>query len=247
MKTLLAVVLSLSLTTPALADYSGSAVLDWSSLTFTGVPVLLNGQDAPIMQAQGWNLVNMLPPIEPNPAFQGTGNSTFGDWAPLTITASLPGVGSVESTATATQLIAAGTLDNGGLVDSGISRTSGFQISQSGELVVHINYHLSQQGTPLLVPGWENQAGVQLFFHGQVASASLSSASSPSTQDGTLTLTSLVQAGDSGTFAVNAFLQSAPQTSGGGSVPLPGMLWPTTFLGLAGLGWLWVREWRRTL
>jgi len=244
MKTLLAVLLSLFLTTPVLADYSGSAVLDWSSLTFTGVPVLLNGQDTPILQAQGWNLVNMLPPLEPNPAFQGTGNSTFGDWAPLTITASLPGVGSVESTATATQLLAAGTLDNGGLVDSGISRTSGFQISQSGELVVHINYHLSQQGTPLLVPGWENQAAVGLYFGDKQVTDTLSSTSIGS-RDGTLTLTSVVQAGDSGVFAVTASLLSSPQASRGGSVPLPGMLWPTTFLGLAGLGWLWVREWRR--
>jgi hypothetical protein len=30
------------------------------------------------------------------------------------------------------------------------------------------------------------------------------------------------------------------------SVPLPDMLWLTTFLGLAGLGWLWWREWRRS-
>jgi hypothetical protein len=55
----------------------------------------------------------------------------------------------------------------------------------------------------------------------------------------------------SGTYIWSETVPSGARISGTGdwirvnSVPLPSMLWPTTGLGLAGMGWLWWREWRR--
>src|SRR6185436_11767851 len=97
----------------------------------------------------------------------------------------------------------------------------------SGELTVQINYHLSHAGVPLLVPGWEQQAIAQLSFNGQDATASLSSVTSPSDQTGTLSLTQMVQAGQTGLFSVGALLQASPSQTHGGSVPVPGMVWIT--------------------
>lgn len=231
MKLLLALILSLTLTVPAYADYSGSAVLDWSSLRFSGGTVLLNDHAAPVLQLQGVNIVGDI-------GSGGVGLWEVNDWTPVPFAFDLPGVGSVAASVTDTQMIASGTLVSTGLVDSAVGRQSGFEIPVTGEITATVHYSLTHIGVPPLVSGWAtNEASVQMYLGEQSAIASLSS-TTPGSQSGTLSLTHLFHAGDSGTFTLGAFLMPVPAQRGG-SVPVPGMLWPSIalFVGLGLLAW----------
>ncbi len=242
MKTLLAIILSLTLTAPALADYSGSAVLDWSSLQFSGVPVQMD-TFGPNVQWTAYLLQNPgaiihLQSQAPSDEFR-TSTEAF-TYAPL---------GSVSASATDSSLSASVSLSAVGDVDASAfaSRQMGFQVMSTGTFTMSVPYLIQHAGLPPLT-GTDFtttlHAGIALGggnLNTVEAVATLNEHSPSLQQSGLLTLTREFQAGDRGSFGLNVDIT----THRGGSVPVPDMLWPTTFLGLAGLGWLWLREWRR--
>ncbi len=263
-KLLIAIILSLTITTSALADYSGSAVLDWSSLTFSAPVDLI-----PRYQQQGAYLFDqaLTQPLGDGEYGLSTGAAKgtseivpYPDmgWSNQTAAVMMPNVGAVDSTFSPTalgaSLSASATLSGVGFAQSAAD-VNGFLVAhQTGNLTVSIGYHVANEFAPQgtgLAPDFFSHSHLQLIVtdstgHFVADVRDVNAPAGSSMQSGVLSVTQYLTAGAHNFFTVSTEMNvNHPQLSSQvQSVPVPDMLWPTTFLGLAGLGWLWWREWR---
>jgi hypothetical protein len=244
MKILLTLLLSLMVTTPALADYSGSVSLDWSSLTFSAPVDLI-----PRYQQQGAYLFDAAQTVPlgtssfgfPAGTIKGTSEIVpFPDmgWSAQTAAVTMPDVGTVSAVFSPTQLVSSASLSGVGYASSAAD-VNGFLVAhQTGTLTVSIGYTIAHEFAPSgtgVVPDFSAQSHLQLIVTDSTGlfQAALKDQSAPagtSTESGVLSVTQHVIAGAQNYFTVSTALDvNHPVASSVvQSVPVPGTLW---FLG----------------
>jgi len=233
MKTLLTLVLSLTLTMPAFADYSGSAMLDWGTLTFSGVPIQVDTFGINVQETayllQGPGGVIHLQSQSPFDEFR-TDSQAF-TYAPL---------GSVSASADNQTISASVSLADVGDAAAFTDRHMTFQVLGSGTLTMSAQYTIQHAGIPPLdVTDFSTSVHTGIALGGGtgntvIAEATLTPLSQQLQHAGLFTLSRDYQAGDSGVFSAFADVT----THRGGSVPLPGMAW------LTGSGLVLLAVWR---
>lgn len=224
-------------------DYSGSASIDWSTLTLSGIPINISDDFAPNLQGHAVNLVSSLPPPADPSIFTSFGTGYHTNWSTteaLSITLPEIQLGTGSSIADATHLTASVNMVGPGVIDALINRNAWFHAAGTGNLTVTIGYSLTQVGVPSLHSGFASTATAGLTLNSlggaeTSALATLASSSGPS-QTGVLSLTHTFQVGEIGNFTAFAS-EHASQ-----SVPVPDMLWPT-ILGMVGIAC--IVAWRR--
>jgi hypothetical protein len=211
----------LLLSPPAFAvSYSGSAQLDLSTLTFSGIDVRVSPffqyQQAFVSENVGANCCGGM-----------TVNNTVDDrtgWSDRSVSAQLP-LGLAVTTADQSLLSAAVTnIDiDAGQLNAQVWRRGILVANEAGDLTVSVRYALTNNGVPSSVsPHWSFSAGTSLNLGGLDDTRDRLN-SGVGLETGTLSLTRWYNQGES------TVIDLAAQTTGG-SVPLPGMLWPTAAL-----------------
>jgi hypothetical protein len=217
---------SLAIVPPAFAvSYSGSALLDFRSLTFGGINV------SPIhsgflTQFQG----TVVDPIG-NPGDPQGSRSLFenNSWTSHTLIDHFSQVGTAVSSADANFLFASSNIIGLGFVGASTIRSSTFSVNGPGYLTASIQYAFSQGGViettaePHLFGG---QSAFLEFLgnnHSGVFSNLLTTASvlGDGSKAGTLSLSQWFNEGDSATLRLTVNSLSMR------TIPVPDMFWPT--------------------
>ncbi len=226
MKTLLAIILSLTLTAPAWAlEFTTSGFATW---TFGGIDA--SRVTNPI--TTGSILI-----------FNETDGRSETDSPPI----SLPGVGSGSQWETGTSLTSAANLTSVGTADASATQTFAVFGAPVGASTITVTYAFEEYGTvPIGTLLTGTTSLVLSEAGGRSTGAMLQTVTTGSQSDLSRTITGSFTRPLTDSLGNLTFFQLDLKSNvTAQSVPIPGMLWPTTFLGLAGLGLLWVREWRR--
>jgi len=254
MKILLTIILSLTLTAPAWADYDGLATFDLSSLTFTGVELTITPQT----QQQSANLsnINLLNPQTPdepatnfasvpNPIFAHDEFAPVASWENHTVDLTRQDIGTAQSLFTPTVLgstVLTHTADVGTMQST--TELNGWITPQtSGLLTVSVQYHIHHFGTPDTsgnLPDFFAVGHTQLMLNNNAVHGALFAVTGDTSTTGTLTLSQQVVAGVLSTFDLYSELNvNQPRNLIAQSVPVPGMFWPTAsmLLGIGLLAW----------
>jgi hypothetical protein len=217
-------------------SYSGSTLLDWSTLTFSGIGFSFSSQFQSQFTHVDVDEVALLTP--------GGKLSTFNDpsWVSHTLIDSISQIGTAVSIADTSVLYASASQTGIGAAVASTERFASFIPTATGNLTISINYTLMQSGvldnTPFL--------GNQRIFATTSAFLNLTASGfpfNPITADittsgaglrnelktGTLSFTRWFNAGESGELRLGVSSISAQV------VPVPDMLWPT-LLGMLGVG-----------
>jgi hypothetical protein len=244
MKTLLTILITLALTTSAFADYSGSAVLDWSSLTFSEPVDLIQRSQQQFVTLLDVDIVafNAGAVTQPFPTFNdGFYNNT--GYSQQTVSGTLANFGTASSFSDATQLGVALGLSGSGLMNGELDRNSFVTAAVSGPLTVSIGYHIAYTNAPQndgnSADAFMAHNSAQLILTDptglfKVATADVHVQQGSSAQSGVLSVTQWVTAGVQSALTVNTFAQVQQPRS----VPIPGTVW------LLGSGLVLLAVWR---
>jgi hypothetical protein len=210
-------------TLPSFAlSYSGSATLDWSALTFSGISSTFhfdpNDINGPAI-AQGAAAI-----ISPQPDLQ--------EWTTTAISSVSPDVGTALAVASPTVLSASASLIGVGGFGAGIGRFGSLLAHESGALTISIPYVLTQAVSPnswVAPPTFTTPnvspygfTGVRLNFGLGSSIVELDARTGTGSQAGTLTRTFTMSAGEQTILSLTAGTAAFVT-----SVPVPDMLWPT--------------------
>jgi hypothetical protein len=206
----------LLLASPAFAtSYSSAVLLDWSSLTFSGV-----GSD-------------LSPGLQGNSHFlnECCSGALADPWSDFSRTVILPGVAATTTYVDNRSLFASLNVFSPDLYHATIAmaRIGQINVLETGFLTMSIPYTIMQAGASSLGSGFFStaQAGLGFCSLGGPAcplTAEILSTSGDGAKTGTLSITRFFQAGDQVPFSAIADIRY-------NAVPVPDMLWPT----LAGL------------
>lgn len=239
MKILLTLLISLCLTAPAWAlSYTGSAVLDWSALTFSGISSTVFTSQPFLGGAAQMTYAIVQPPFVPDDPHYMT------EWTTVTYSSFAPDVGTGLAVASPTVLSASASLL--GVGDFGVAsgRFGELLAHESGALSISIPYVITQAvapnlwGAPNPVTGSFASTNVWLGFGDKTSEVTLDARAGTGSRSGTLISTLIMSAGELTSFGLTA-------STGGSvrSVPMPDTFWPTAIgiVGLAGFA-AWKRR-----
>lgn len=202
--------------TPTFAiNYTGEALLDWSSLTFSGIAIDHAAEDT---------------------RFHGTAlildgccsGAHFGGWPDATIVESLSEVGTVTTSAGPSGLLASVNMVGGGSAVASLSRHGEFYALEDGLLTVSIGYSLTHVGVPPLVGAFQSDAAASLSVSSdgsgieQYIEQHLHALAGSGIY-GTLSLSRIFRVGEWGAFGTGA--QVSTFNPSAQSVPEPGAFW----------------------
>jgi len=212
----------LLLAPPAFAiNYSASAWLDFSNLTFSGIGVSLNPDEQRLATSK-----SVLPSL---------------GWPDQTLTTDIPGSQTEVVIADSTQGKTSISMTGGDVAFADFIRWGTVVANEAGNLTVSIPYTLMQSGIPTGDPSFSSIAEVGLNLPTSDNSASshliITNMSGEGSWSGVLSVTRYFSAGETHSLIVNARNDARV-------VPLPNMLWPT-LAGMVGLGLLHERQRRR--
>lgn len=212
-------------------NYSGDAVLDWSSLRISGIPITITGRD------QHTDAIIYATPTG-GPILSHHDNY-FHDWISHTDSVNHPQGGSAISIADSNQLSSSvHSLDSTLYIEAFTDRSASFTAQDTGRLTVSIDYTLERPVGKGTYEYGDLELGGGTNPHDARDTASLSYIGSDNTvQSGTFTVSQLFQRGGTGAF------YTAVGASTTYSVPIPDMLGPT-LAGLIGLA-VWAERRRR--
>lgn len=211
----------LLLASPAFAiNYSASAFLDLTSLSFSGINfTLTEGPPGNVPYAQR-GAVSVSPPCcfafdDPKSEF----------WLDVHTGTEIPTVGTANAVFSSTQLASSINLIGPGDAFSNTLRQGTIFAQEAGYLTASIRYSFAQSGVPSSLTGFSagSHVGLNLGLSNLLVSPDLANG----TQTGTLSTSWFFNANESALFALSTGTSAS-------AVPEPNMLWPT-LAGMVGI------------
>jgi hypothetical protein len=245
--------LGLALPPPIFAtSYSGSALLDLSTLSFAGIKVTAIPQTPPGSvgpQIQSAMASSTLDPLFPGHADACNGFCE-GQWEDRTLTAIVPQRAASISTASSAVLSSSTSLIAGipnSLGHAAGSRQGTLTANEAGFLTMKVGYKLMQSGVPSPITNFSSRGLASLFLSDLGPDASVvrnddgfEAASGNVVRTGILSVTRFFGVGESRIFGVHTFADFNTSQA----VPIPDTLWPT-LIGMVGFFLLAERKrWR---
>jgi hypothetical protein len=245
--------LGLALPPPIFAmSYSGSALLDLSTLSFAGIKVTVIPQTPPGSvgpQIQSAMASSTLDPLFPGHADACNGFCE-GQWEDRTLTAIVPQRAASISTASSAVLSSSTSLIAdipNSLGHAAGSRQGTLTANEAGFLTMKVGYKLMQSGVPSPITNFSSRGLASLFLSDLGPDASVvrnddgfEAASGNVVRTGILSVTRFFGVGESRIFGVHTFADFNTSQA----VPLPDTLWPT-LIGMVGFFLLAERKrWR---